>query len=197
MQTISIYSLSELNEAHPEGFKTAYDRWCDKGIYDHGIAWQDETIDSLKALIEAAGAKLKNWSLGAYNRGNFISVDAGDSDDLTGKRAFAWLENRLLSALRVPWKGDERKRLRKYGAFYYAGLVEPCPFTGYCADDNYLDALRERIAKGDTVKEALESLADTCAKLLEDELQYQLTEEYFIEQGDANGWQFTEEGQKI
>ena len=73
--TIDTYTITELKDQFPDGFKAAFDRWQNKGAMSEGTPWQEETIDSLKACISAAGLNLRDWNLGAYNRGNFISVE--------------------------------------------------------------------------------------------------------------------------
>lgn len=196
-QTITTYSAGELKTQFPYAFARALDHWQNNVCQD--IAWQDETIDSLKACVSAAGIKLRDWSLGAYNRGNFISIGfpQDEAEDLKGPRAMAWLENNLLSSLRIPWTGKGRTDVRKYGVYYRPGLIRPCPFTGYCADDEYLDSLRKAVNSGDTLKEAFESLADVCMRLLEADAEQQASEEYFLEHAEANDLQFTEDGEEF
>lgn len=191
-ETRTIYSASELREKLPEAFERAHRRYCER--LDN-IPWQEETVQSLLELIKRTGYTVRNYSIGAYNRGNGLWLDSKDCDELTGKRAWAWLETNLLEQLRVPVAGKRRWELSKYGE--RAGSVPSCPLTGYCADEDYLDALRANIRAGCSVKESLADLANTCAKLLEQEDKAQLQEDYFAEHADANGWEFDEEGQII
>jgi hypothetical protein len=106
----------------------------------------------------------------------------------------AWLENNLLGKLRIPWKGQARTSVRKYGKYYRPGLIHSCPFTGFHADDVYIEALREAVRSGDTLKEAFEGLANECARLLEEEAEYQASEESFVVCSQSNETQFTEDG---
>jgi hypothetical protein len=76
-------------------------------------------------------------------------------------------------------------------------MIKPCPFTGYCADDDFLDELRKDIKEGSTVKEAFEALADKARRMLENELDAQQSEEYFKEHADANDYEFTEDGKHV
>ncbi len=235
MQTLTIttYSISELKELFPAGYDSALSHWQDRESYDLGIPWQDETIDSLKAVLKAAGVTLRDWSLGAYNRGNHISIsftgfDGCSNDEieeLSGKRAFAWLENNLFAGLRVrgnmrvddwrkqmdPQTGHFRKgyKLDETARYYRTmdgklhrregkvGEVPSCPLTGYCADEDYLDSLRKAIRSGDTLKEAFSGLADVCEKLLESEAEHMQSAEYFEGDCEANEVQFTEDGERI
>jgi hypothetical protein len=193
--TVTTYTAKELREQFPKAFEKALQRWHNRGE----IFWQDETVDSLKALVKAAGAKLKDWNLGAYNRGNHISVEfpQDEAGELYGPRAIAWIENNLLDTLRVPWRGKERWELAKYGSAYRAGKIKPCPFTGYCSDDEYLDALRKSVRSGSTLKESFEALAFTCAEILERDCEDQNSPDYFVEHAEANDYQFTEDGKQF
>lgn len=197
MKTHSIvtYSITELKNNFPDGFKRALSHWQNKQCYDDGIPWAEETVDSLKALISAAGLALRDWSLGAYSRNNYIRIDFRDYQEISGPRAMAWLENNLLGSLRIPWSGKGRDEIRKYGKLYRPGLIRPCPFTGYCADESFLNALVKSIRGGDTIKEAFTSLADVCQDLLEQEADAQQSEEYFVDHAEGNDWQFTEDGE--
>lgn len=218
------YTLAELKEQFPDGYARALRNWQNE---PREIAWQGEIIDSLKAVLKAANVTLRDWSLGAYNRGNFISISfpQDDTADLHGKRAIAWLENNLFASLRVrgnmridDWRKyrdpetgylSRNARLDNTARFYRTldgklhkrdgrvGEVPSCPLTGYCADEDYFDALRASVRRGDTLKEVFEGLADTCAKLLEQEAEYQSSEEYFTEHAEANDFQFTEDGETI
>lgn len=195
--TVTTYNVRELKDQFPEAFERALENYRNS---NDDIPWQDETIDSLKALLRAAGITLKDWSLGAYDRGNFIKIQFSNHDsryeteELNGARAIAWLENNLYGQFRIPWKGEKRDSVRKYGTYYRPGLIHPCPFTGYCADESYIEALNKAVRSGDTLKEAFESLADVCMRLLEEESEAQDSEECFIETAECNEWQFEENG---
>lgn len=202
--TLDLYSASELKESFPDGFENALEHWRNDSTE---IFWEDETIESLKALVKASGLTLKDWSLGVYGY-SYIKIDwdSDDVKDLAGNRALAWLENNLLSDLRIKFtpyaRIDKehyivypRAKLAKYGKDYRAGKIEPCPFTGYFADEVYLESIIKAIKEGYTLGEAYSWLADECQKLLEQELENQNSEEYFIDHAEANEYQFTEDGE--
>jgi hypothetical protein len=108
----------------------------------------------------------------------------------------AWLENNLLADLRIPFTGSKRWSLSKHGSFYRAGMIHPCPFTGFYFDDDLLESIQTSIRKGDTLKEAFENLADVTRKAIEDETEGQSTEETFLETSEANEWHYTIEGRR-
>jgi len=193
-QTVTTYTAAELKEQFPDGFKRAFRHY--QNTFES--SWSDAIFDSLKAVLDAANIRLRDWSLGAYSQGNHIKIEfpgsyADEIAELSGPRAIAYLENNLFEPLRIPWKGKKRTDLRKYGKSYYAGLIKPCPLTGVCFDEDYLDALRKSVSQGDTLKHAFKGLADVYAKLAEAEIEYQSTEEYFIESNEDEC--FTEDGE--
>lgn len=205
--TVTTYTASELKEQFPDAFDRALNHYRDGNTE---IPWQDETIDSLKAILKATGITLRDYSLGAYNRGNHIRIEfqQDEAGELTGKRAIAWLENNLYGLKRISYTSPDRWKRAKYNdsyrschpagspvlQSYCAGHIPPYAFTGYCADEIYTEALNKAVRSGDTLKEAFEGLADVCMDLLEKESESQNTEEAFLETADASEWQFEEDG---
>lgn len=221
MQTTTItgYTPEELKEQFPHAFKRAHERWASR---QNEIPWQHETIDSLKTLLKAADVKLLNWSLGAYNRGNFIKVafPREEVEEFTHRRAWAWMESHLFGPLRIrhamiiddwrkhidPATGYLKRNapLQKNTRYYHTsselcrrgagGEIPSCPLTGICFDENYLDALRKSVREGDDLKTAFQNLADVCQTLLENELDYACSEECFLETPDLY---FDEDGDDV
>lgn len=192
VKTINAYTAQELKEKFPAAFEKAHREFTES---QDEILWQDETVGSLLKLIKQAGYKVKDYSLGAYNRGNCLRLEERPCDELSGKRAFSWLENEVLKGLRIRYKSPERWKQSKYGN--RAGTVPDCPLTGYFADEVYLKALKENLRSGMSVKESLEDLESTCAKILEDELDAQNSEEYFLETSEANEYEYDERGDLV
>ena len=207
--TITGYTPAELQAQFPDAFKRAHERWASR---QDEIPWQDETIDSLKELLKASDVKLLDWSLGAYNRGNHIRIEFPRDEiaEFTHRRAWAWLESHLFGPLRIrhamiiddwrkhidPATGHLKRNapLRDDTRYYHTGSqlcrrgsggeIPSCPLTGYCADEDYLGALRKSVRDGDDLMTAFESLADVCEDLLESELDYARSEECFLESSD-------------
>ena len=209
MKTIetTVYSANELKAQFPDAFERALKHYQDGCDRSGEIPWQAEIFDSLKGLFEAAGVKLKNYNLGAsWNRGNNIDAifSQDEAGELTGARAFAWIENNILAPLRIPWTGARRWKMARHNLAYVscgncrpysAGLVPPCPFTGYCADESFIDGLLKAVRSGDTLKEAFEGLTSTYATLIEEEMEQERSEETFLDR--ASDWQFTEDGDQF
>jgi hypothetical protein len=179
----TLYTASELRELHPAGFERALERYRANIVWGNG--WGDELRDSLNALLEAAGAKMNH-------RGG---VDCPDEyEHIEGLRALAWMENRILSPLRIPWQGPRRWMVARYGAYYRPGMVPPCPFTGVCCDDDLLDDLRDSIRSGMSVADALRALQDTAERIGEREAEAAAEPDYFIEHADANELEYRSDG---
>lgn len=204
MQTITVYTPAELKDHNPDGFEKALD-WF-RYTYNDEIHWSDEIMDSLKACFKASGIRLTDWSIGADSY-SYVRFDM-DSDvrELSGNRALAWLENNLLGDLRVEFHPytfvlpsgtihkTKRAELAKYGQYYRPGMIKPCPFTGVCFDEDMIESLLKDIKAGETLGDAYSNLADVARRLFESEIEYQNSEENFLEQEHL---QFTEDGRKV
>jgi hypothetical protein len=174
---ISVYTATELKQEYPNAFKKAYERFV-QSEYEHGLNWGTEMLDSLKTLIELGGYRLKDYSLGDSScQNNHIRLEERDCDELSGKRAMAWLENNILSKLR-----DKKGKLD-------AGLL-----TGYCMDYTLVESLQESIRGGSTIKDALNDLVCVFVAQVDSEWENQTSEEAFLDQSDANDWQFSADG---
>lgn len=183
------YKFSELSDEAKERAITKWRDSCDE------IFWQQEIIDSLFALYKAAGIDLKDYSLGMYQ--SYVKIDLGDASELKGARAMAWLENNLLADLRIKYRDPNRWKLSKYGSCYRAGKIPPCPFTGYFADDYFLDELIKDVRDGHDLGDCFKWLADKCQKLIESEYEHQNSEEYLADHFEANEYEFTEDGNQL
>ena len=198
-ETRTLYSASELKEKFPDAFERAHRDFC---YNQTEILWSDEIIDSLKGIFEYASINLRDYSIDGICGYSSVKFDMDENvRELSGKRAFAWIENNLLSKIRVPFApisaDPKRREYAKYGSGYRPGQVKCCPFTGYCADDDFLDALLKDIKDGSCLGDAFKGLADVAGKLRGQENDYQQTEEYFLDHADANGYEFDQTGTQV
>lgn len=209
----TIYKVEDMDA---EQFKRAHRKWNERTM---DIPWMDETIDSLKAIFETCdGVSLKDWSIGAYHQGCYVKFEFSQDgvEDLTGPRAMAWLENNLFCKLRAPWglkapaltekryvngthnsvynTDEDGRPMRRWTA---PGYIKSCPLTGYAMDEDLIDALRDNIKSGMTLRDSFADLADVARKQLESEDEYQRTADYFRETCDANGYEFDEDGDLV
>ena len=170
-QTITLYSLSELKEAYPEAYKRVLSQWKNRTVEPDPDVWH------CLAVIRDRVGKLTQGQA-----------------QLTGRRAWAWLENTLLAPHRIPWTDPERWHLTKYGSWYRAGMVKPCPFTGVCYDESYLEDIRDSIRLGHTVGDAMSIFLNQRAEALADEdVTYQLSENAMNDADDGED-KYTSEG---
>ena len=191
MKTIKVYTPKELKRKNPDGFERAHE-WYKN--HETEIHWGDEIIDSLKASIDASGLTLKDWSIDAYGY-SYVKIEMDDEvRDLKGQRALAWLENNLIGHLREHRTFINRvKKYEQWHDFTKYGDVPSCPFTGVCFDEDYIEALFKSISEGDSLGEAYDNLANVAARLFDNEIENQNSEEYFLE----CGLEFTKDGHVI
>lgn len=192
MKTIKVYSPSELKAKYPDGFKRAHRDYiqdqCD-------IPWQDEIMNSLKAIYEHSGINLRDWQIsGDYPDSSWVrlSFPIDAARDLYGQRALAWIENNLFSGLREHRTFMNRvKKYDKWFDFTKYGQIPDCPFTGYCADDDFIESLLDAIKNGHDLGSAYANLAKVAGRLFEQEIEYMQSEEHFLEQDDLT---YTKDG---
>lgn len=172
---VTLYSASELREHHPEGFERALERH--RRMVCEDPAWASEIRESLDAALAAIA--------------NPPDIDGPTgADDV--RRCMAWLENRVLEPLRIPWSGKRRWSVAKYG--YRPGHVPPCPWTGVCFDDDLLDTMRTMARDGRNPREWARELRDEADRLLDLEIEHQCSADYFGEDAEANGREFRANG---
>lgn len=202
MQTITVYSSIELKELDPDAFSRAYDKWV-QDQYGFGLNWQDEIMDSLKAIFEYSDINLRDWEISDSSPSYVKFSMDNEVYELTGQRAIAWLENNLLGQFRYKdgikhikeriWKSEcITNPARPDGAFIHkVGELKSCPMTGVCFDEDFLESLQKDIRAGDSIGEAYKNLAQVASELFSAEWKQQTSEEEFLIQDHL---QYTEDG---
>lgn len=194
MRTI-VTNLYKFEELSTEAQQVAINHYRDHVVIPGEINWSHEMLQSFLAVYETAGIKLHGYSLGigAHSYVSF-SMDP-DVSELSGARAFAWIESNLLSRIRVTRSEylNNRKDYLRYG--YRIGKIKACPFTGCYFDHNFLDTIDAAIRRGDTIGEVFQyRLVETYVSLLETEYEFQQSEQYIRETLIDNGCEFTVDG---
>jgi hypothetical protein len=206
MNTIKVYDIHELKEQFPDAYEKVLKKWQ---YNTEEVFWTDEIIESLKETFKSAGLTLKDWSLGG--QGSYVKFtmptywsELANYDMLveeyTGRRALNWLKDAfgLKSVKRVNYIGEDKRKHFRYEVTKLDGKDWSCEFTGYCADHDYLDSLLDDVCKGGcNLEDAFRNLADVCARLIEQEEEYQRSEEYFLEHAEINDFKYTEDGVMI
>ena len=204
MDTIKVYSASELKEQFPEGFEKAYKNWQDHQAGD--IFWSDEIMDSLKAIFKVSDINLINWSIGmdseSWVRFEMPEDDEWDNliENYTGQKAYNWIKENVLDGAkfkRVTYNNKDGGKGWRYDITKVNGQPWSCEFTGYCADHDFIESLLDDVRTGSTLSDAFHGLADCAMRLLEQESEDQNSEDYFLDFADANDFQFTEDGLMI
>jgi hypothetical protein len=187
-KTIKLYTFDELTDQAKQKAIEWY-----RSINDE-IFWQSETFDSLKAVFERVGIRIRDYDLGIDGY-SYIRFDLNDSiAELKGVRAFTWLENNLFSKLRLTRNAylKNRKNNLKYG--YKVNAIPSCPLTGYYADETFLESLKKDALNGNTLKECFQHLALVYVNVLQSEYDYQNSAEYITETIQCNQYEFLEDG---
>jgi hypothetical protein len=190
--TRTIFTIEELREHSEQAFTRAHDEYATSEC-----EWQDRSDEwaSLKALDDHVGYRRQaRW---------YHDDGLGDCAGLEGARAWAWLENVVLGPLRLPWGymsapgplGADRRKNARYRE--RPGTVPACPFTGYYTDETLLDSLRESLAAGVSVGDAMLGLEAVIQKVCDDELDYLTSEKGFIEKAAGLEWEFYATGEKV
>lgn len=182
----TVYSFSELSDS-------AKQRAMDK-FYSNGWepAWGDENISSLKefyklfdSLVESG---YRNWS-------DVHFIGNADVLNLSGIRAMKYIWNNYGNKL---FKG---KYYYRNGKQRYSNVQKEasCVLTGYCMDDDVLQPIYDFLKKPDrrTIKDLLQECVESWRIASERDDEYQQSEEYFAEEANANGWEFTEYGEMV
>jgi len=209
MDTINVYSITELKEQFPKGYEKAYEKWKEQCWED--IFWMDEIVDCFKAIFKISNIKIYDWSLGAYSHcyvkfespSYYEYNEENDYDEevdwntLEGDKAIAWLnENFDISSFEKIDYEYEGKKKQRIDFKKKDGKDWSCEFTGYYADHDYLESLYFDILSGSNLKNAFTNLADVCGKLIEQELHAQQEEEYFLDHSEANEYRYFENGNR-
>jgi hypothetical protein len=168
---VTIYKLDELDAAMQQ---RVIEGWRSGDQF----FWDDEWRDSLNAFAKIAPLTIRNWEIGFGINGVTFDMDE-DVADLSGDEAHAWLINNGWDALANP---DKR---------------QSCLLTGYCGDENLLDAIRTAIANPTSISSLRDVFADALqgwAKGFEADLDYWSSEEAIREDIEANGYEFNANG---
>jgi len=179
VETRNLYTLAELREQYPDAYAKVLRRWEEDAYASGEIPWVDETMDSAKAVIEACGGTLRDYYVGPWAQGHF-RVEVEDDDDRGRRKGRDWLRREVLKP-----NGYTDRR----GRATFPGL---CRWTGYCADDGFLEAVWRDVCRGATLTEALEGLESDVRHEMEANFE-QATSEESMEANWGDAW-FTEDG---
>lgn len=142
-----------------------------------------EAMDSLHAITKAWGCPLIGWSVGAYSR-CYARVKCKARDE-AGHRAIA-------SFLRLLIKhGYDRPKRFKDMEFRGEG-----GFTGMCFDDDLCETIWSTLMGGSSIATAIDACSDRIGKLVEDDIEYQFSDEGILYMLDKSEEKYLESGEK-
>lgn len=200
--TTNLYTFNELSDEAKEKAIENY-RYS-----DFDFAWQRETIDTINAIAEGMNCKAKWYSYdGITYDVSFYSRETEDIENLSGKRAWAYIWNNYLYPNReykTYWKDkvihcDGRKNWKRKSKISFG--FDNCPFTGYCADCCFIEAWREwqklfRNNSALTVGDFIDLVANNLSKEWTSDNEYQNSDEGIAEILSINEYEFTEDGNR-
>jgi hypothetical protein len=170
--TVTTYSLSELSEDARNRAYQAYVREASQ--WD--LPWLDEIVRSFHAAADAMGIRLTDWQIGEDGARVRVGAIPDGVDDMTPGRLWSWIDKRLRPLCQRPPLAKRLETWRKYRRTW-----SPCDLrrTGYCADYDMTRTALDGARSGMDLRSIIYAMADECAKLLEAERDYLLSEEEF------------------
>lgn len=177
--TTKLYSYNELSS---EAQAKVIEREASRIANDSDDFTLSECMDSLKAVAGALGLRLKDWTVGPYNRGNFVRVDCDDE----GNKAMARFLRVLIE--------HGYTRPKTFKAMKFPGV---CGFTGVCFDEDVCEEIWKALLDGQTLGKAFDWAGDRIARIAEDDLEYRQTEASILEYLDKEAEIYTQEGSEF
>lgn len=130
-----------------------------------GYPWADEAIESLSALAKAFGSELKEYEIDFFGTQPSYARFSPSTID----------------------KGDLEKIMQR--------LKETCPLTGFCADEDALDGLREAYGQGvRDIPALLQSAFRSWLRAARKDCEYLYSDDAFSENSDSNDWWYFADG---
>lgn len=167
-KTLLAYRLADLKAVSPDGYERVAARWRE-GAHS---GWDSDTLASLKAVVNACGFTLKDYSIGAHSHLSVRGPEEREDENGAPMTDRAWLEAKLDE---LGYEKDEK-------GYSFPGK---CPFTGYCADEDFLQDVYMSVAfSGQDLKGAVEGLADKAREIMEDDLEQAQDEETMLANWD-------------
>ena len=190
-RSFEVYSYEELTQKAKEKAHNDF-------RYNQEYFWLDEIDNSLKAIGDLLDIKLEVKDIYCNTFRGFYDYPC-DLEDLRGSRAIAWINNH------VDFK-EPSYRLKSHKCYKKSmrhalplSLMVDTMLTGFWADYILHEAYKlfiESLRKHPSLKltDFFELLADAAAKEYEKEVEYQDSEDYFIEVCENVGYIFLADG---
>lgn len=199
-----VYTIRELKESHPDGFQRAYEDHVEYAGVDN--YWAEYILEMAKEAGAMMGINVKHiWWEGFGSQGDGACIE-GDYKYAKGSAAAVKKDfprdqelQRIASGLAATQKrwfyGITASIDHRWNHYYHSHSVGIEVDTENSSNIGYhsYDTERER-NMADDIRELLRDFMDWIYKKLRDEFDYLCSEEYFIENSEANQWEYTDRG---
>ena len=194
--TKNIYRFDELSD---EAKEKVFEYFRTSDI----LFWQSESESTVKAIADKFGWTYSCYSFDGIRYTVEYDIDDEDASMLSGKRAFAYIQNNFIDRAKEAktyWLNhvlycDGRKNWTRKSKISFT--IDNCPFTGYCMDCCFSEAWKEykkNFCKNSTVQDFLDLVAEKLSKDWTSDNEYQLSDEGLTEMIEANDYEFLEDG---
>lgn len=181
-KTINLYTIKELKEVSPEGYKNAYYKYCEFKEQD-GYVWKSEAIKSIEEFLRLFDCTLVSITFNSVYADDFKYID---------KYISVWNEEEqsyeLLDIEEI--KGD---KLKEYLNLAHGAMVEnyqECSLTGYYLDFTLLTPLYEFMNGNEYQDYSLQDLIELSLHMaleeIDADIEYSLSYEAFEDYSECN-----------
>jgi hypothetical protein len=209
-KTITIYSVSELSEQAKEN---AHSNWLDGFSYP----WEADNRSVLDKFTDIFPVSRIQFEYGGGGQ-DYIGFNFTENEaimELSGQRLATYIWNNYRNRLfkgkyhsvnsnvpvhhnRVTYTTLRNGNTHNaYGSAIF--LDNCCPLTGYCIDDNMLKPIYDFLDKPDdtTFLELMDKCLHAWLKACSDDYEGCQSMEYFIDECEANDYEFAEDGERM
>jgi len=165
---VTLYTLVELQTAHPRGYAKVRKDWRD--LCRRNPDDLSDMVASLLAVVETCGGSLTDWSIGSDS--SRLTVDVPERETNSGKMDTTPDLEWFLESVLKPHGYDTTQT-----PIQFPGL---CPFTGYSADDDFLESVYNSLRNGRCLQRALEDTYKICTQYAQDEAESHESEEVML-----------------
>ena len=186
-RTIKVYSVTELSDRARE---RAFDNWLQ--VFDY--PWGSENSSTLKAFSDIFPVRVHDWSYDAYTHSVSFDMECVEEAiiNLSGVRLATYIWNNYGSDLfRGKYYSNGRKHRRSRII-----MDTSCVLTGYYLDEDILAPVYTFLRRPDgrSFRDLMEDCLDAWGKACSADYEDQTSERVFIEDCEANEWEFDEDG---
>ena len=167
----AVYTAIELKDIHPSSYDRAYN-WYISNIEIDFIT--SDILHSLGRCLEFIDVEIKDYQIDAGNSAYSYVKFKHEHPNIKGVRLFKYLQN-------------------KYYSLPNPGFMP----SGYYTDCMFFEPFRDFLKRPDIytqIDHLIQQGIESVLKAIEDEFEYQASEEIFIETAEINQWEFLADG---